>query len=468
MRFLNKKEFPAEFLWGASTSAYQVEGGWDAEGKGVSVMDRGHHAADKSDFKVASDHYHQYKEDIALMAEMGLKAYRFSIAWTRILPNGRGVVNPEGIAFYRNLLDELCKYHIEPVVTMYHFDLPYALQENGGWGNRETVDAFVEYAKVLFDHFGDKVNYWLTINEQNMMILHGAALGLFKEQGKKDLYQQNHHMLVAQAKVMELCHTMCKQAKIGPAPNISTVYPATCKPEDYIAAQNWSAIRNWLYLDAAVFGRYHRLVWRYFEEKGCMPEILDGDMEILQKAKPDFIAFNYYSTATVAGSRNKANTNGKADQQVAKDEDGVYYTEVNPYLGKTKFGWTIDPVGFRNTMRELQDRYHLPLLVTENGLGAYDKIEADGTVDDSYRIDFLRQHLEQAQLAITDGVDLMGYCPWSAIDLVSTHSGFGKRYGFVYVNRDEFDLKDLRRIKKKSFYWYKKLIASRGSSMRED
>ncbi|CUH96772.1 Aryl-phospho-beta-D-glucosidase BglC [Propionispora sp. 2/2-37] len=465
MKFAQVKAFPENFLWGASTSAYQVEGGWDADGKGLSIMDKGNHSTKNSDFKVASDHYHRYKEDVALLAEMGLKAYRFSLAWTRILPDGRGAVNQKGIEFYSNLINELLTYNIEPIVTMYHFDLPYALHQEGGWANRATIDAFVDYARVLFTHFGDRVKYWLTINEQNIMILHGAALGLFSEQGKKELYQQNHHMLVAQAKVMELCHTMCSQAKIGPAPNISSVYPAACKPEDYMAAQNWSAIRNWLYLDAAVFGRYNSLVWSYFTEKGYTPAILEGDMEILENAKPDFIAFNYYATATVAGSKNSTVSDRKADQQVAKDEEGVYYTEANPYVSKTEFGWSIDPAGFRNTLRELQDRYRLPLLVTENGLGAYDKLEPGDVVNDEYRIEFLRQHIEQARLAITDGVNLIGYCPWSAIDLVSTHSGVSKRYGFIYVNRDEFDLKDLRRIKKKSFYWYQKLIANHGTDL---
>ncbi|WP_434654776.1 glycoside hydrolase family 1 protein [Thermoanaerobacterium thermosaccharolyticum] len=463
------KPFPKDFLWGASTSAYQVEGAWDEDGKGPSVIDMGKHPEGTSDFKVASDHYHRYKEDIALFAEMGLKAYRFSIAWTRIYSKGIGEINEKGIAFYNDLINELLSHNIEPIVTMYHFDLPYALQEKGGWSNRETVDAYENYAKTLFKYFGDRVKYWLTINEQNMMTLHGAAIGTLDpniENLQKELYQQNHHMLLAQAKAMKLCHEMCPNAKIGPAPNITSIYPVSSKPEDVLAASNFSSIRNWLYLDAAVFGRYNSIAWSYMEEKGYTPVIQEGDMEILKSGKPDFIAFNYYSTSTVAESKNDpSDKNSTGDQQIAIGEQGVYRGVSNPYLEKTEFGWEIDPIGFRSTLREINERYNLPLLVTENGLGAYDKLEEGDVVNDDYRINFLRKHIEQAKLAITDGVNLIGYCPWSAIDLVSTHQGFSKRYGFIYVNRDEFDLKDLRRIKKKSFYWYKDVIESNGEKI---
>lgn len=463
------KPFPKDFLWGASTSAYQVEGAWNEDGKGPSVIDMGRYPEGTSDFKVASDHYHHYKEDVALFAEMGFKAYRFSIAWTRIYPNGVGEINQKGIEFYNNLINELLSYNIEPIVTMYHFDLPYALQQKGGWSNKETIDAFENYAKTLFEHFGDRVKYWLTINEQNMMILHGEAIGVVSsdiKNAQKELYQQNHHMLLAQAKAMKLCHKMCPDAMIGPAPNIASVYPASCRPEDVLAASNLSSLRNWLYLDAAVFGRYNSVAWSYMEEKGCTPVIRENDMDILKAGKPDFIAFNYYSTLTASEYKDEpTDKNSSSDQQIAMSEPGVYKGVSNPYLEKTQFGWEVDPVGFRNTLREINERYSLPLLLTENGLGAYDKLEDKEVVNDDYRIDFLRKHIEQARLAITDGVKLIGYCPWSAIDLVSTHQGISKRYGFIYVNRDEFDLKDLRRIKKKSFYWYRDVIKSNGEKL---
>lgn len=407
-----------------------------------------------------------------MFAEMGLKAYRFSIAWTRIIPNGDGEINQKGIEFYHSLIDELRRYDIEPIVTMYHFDLPHALQVKGGWSNRATVDAFERYAEVLFQEYGEKVNYWLTINEQNMMILHGSALGTLDpnlKNPKKELYQQNHHMLVAQAKAMTLCHQMLPEAKIGPAPNIALIYPASPKPEDVLAAANYNAIRNWLYLDMAVFGRYNNLAWAYMKEKDILPVIEEGDMDILKSAKPDFIAFNYYTSQTVEASKGdgKDEFARGGDQHLKSGEDGVYKGGNNPFLSKNAFGWEIDPVGFRSTMREIYDRYQLPLIITENGLGAFDKLEEDGSIQDDYRIDYLEKHIEQIKWAITDGVEVFGYCPWSAIDLISTHQGCSKRYGFIYVNRDEFDLKDLKRIRKKSSYWYETLIQQNGDKIGE-
>ncbi|MCP3794597.1 glycoside hydrolase family 1 protein [Paenibacillus sp. CH40] len=466
MKHNQLKAFPENFFWGGSTSAYQVEGAWDEDGKGPSVIDMANHVEGVTDFKVTSDHYHMFKEDVALMAEMGFKAYRFSIAWTRIYPQGAGEVNQKGIAFYGSLIDELIKYGIEPIVTMYHFDLPYALEKQGGWSKRETIDAFEQYAKTLFENFGDRVKYWLTINEQNMLILHPGSIGTLDtslENPQKVLYQQNHHMLVAQAKAMVLCHEMLPDAKIGPAPNIGVIYPASSKPEDTLAADNYAAIRNWLYLDMAVFGRYNHIAWSYLVEKDYEPVIEEGDMDILAKGNPDFIAFNYYTSQTVGESLDDGNDfSHTGDQHEIVGEPGAYRGSVNPNLQTTEFGWEIDPVGFRTTLRQIYSRYHLPLIVTENGLGAFDKLEEGDVVNDPYRIDFFKKHIEQIQLAITDGVEVFGFCPWSAIDLVSTHQGSSKRYGFIYVDREEFDLKDLRRIRKQSFYWYQKLISTNG------
>jgi 6-phospho-beta-glucosidase len=302
-----------------------------------------------------------------------------------------------------------------------------------------------------------------------MMILHGEAIGTVDpnlKNPKKELYQQNHHMFIAQAKAMALCHQMLPDAKIGPAPNIVTIYPASSKPEDVLAANNYAAIRNWLYLDMAVYGRYNNIAWAYLEQKGFTPTILEGDMEILKNAKPDFIAFNYYTSQTVAASEgNEDDVNHTGDQHITVGEPGVYKGASNPHLKKNEFGWEIDPVGFRTTLREIYDRYHLPLIVTENGLGAFDQLEEGDVINDTYRIEFLRNHIEQMQLAISDGVEVFGFCPWSAIDLVSTHQGISKRYGFIYVNRDEFDLKDLRRIRKRSFYWYQQVISSNGANL---
>ena len=304
MKHKTLKPFPQDFLWGASTSAYQVEGANLEDGKGPSCQDVKTVPEGTSDLTVCADHYHRFKEDIALMAEMGFKTYRFSIAWTRLLPQGTGEVNQKGIDHYNEVIDECLKYGIQPLVTMFHFDMPAALDERGSWSNPESVDWFVNFARVMFENFGDRVKYWLTINEQNMLTLVGPMIGTMcipegTENVLKETYQQNHHMLVAQAKAMALCHEMLPGANIGPAPNISLVYPASCKPEDIMAAQNFNAIRNWLYYDMAVFGKYNNLVWSYLEEHDATPTFAPGDAEALANGHPDFIGINYYSTATV-------------------------------------------------------------------------------------------------------------------------------------------------------------------------
>lgn len=466
MFYQTLKNFPENFLWGASSSAYQVEGAYQEDGKGLSVQDIHEPPKGITDFKVASDHYHHFKEDIKLMAELGLKAYRFSIAWTRIIPDGDGEINQKGLDFYDELINELLKYDIEPVVTMYHFDLPYALHQKGGWANRATVDAFERYARILLEQYGDRVKYWLTINEQNVMINHPNAMNPGRVPSKKELYQQCHHMFIAGAKAMILCHELCKDAKIGPAPNITAIYPEKCNPSDVIAADNWECIRCWLYLDVAVYGRYNPTAWAYMEEKGYVPEILEGDMEILKVGKPDYLGVNYYATATVSASKNDGHDTQprSGDQQVMIGEEGVYRAAKNPYLEETEFGWMIDSIGLRVTLRRIYDRYHLPLLITENGLGAKDELTRDGKVHDTYRIDYFTRHFHQAQLAITDGVELLGFCPWAVMDLVSTHQGYGKRYGFIYVDREEEDIKEMKRYKKDSFAWYQNVIKENGLS----
>jgi 6-phospho-beta-glucosidase len=468
MKYTQLAPFPQGFLWGASTSGYQVEGAWDEDGKGKSIVDvRTDFPEGTTDYRVAADHYHHVDEDVALFGELGLKAYRFSIQWTRIVPDGDGAVNPAGVAFYHRLIDGLIAQGIEPVVTMYHFDLPQSLAERGGWGDRRTVDAFVEYVRVLVTEYGSKVRYWLTINEQNMMILHGGPLGILDgvtDDPPEVIYHKNHLMLVAQARAMALVHELAPGALVGPAPNIAYVYPASSRPEDVLAADDFNAIRNWLYLDVAVHGRYHPVAWAYLVEHGRAPTFEPGDAEALAAARPDFIAFNYYATHTVAApadDESGAAPVAGGDQQIALGERGVYTAVANPHLQRNQFGWEIDPDGFRMTFRALYERYHLPLLVTENGLGAFDEVE-DGRVHDDYRIDYLHRHIEQIQLAITDGVDVLGYCPWSAIDLVSTHQGIRKRYGFVYVDRDEFDLRSLGRLRKDSFFWYQQVIRANG------
>ncbi len=471
-----KKEnnFKKDFLWGASSSAYQFEGAWNEDGKGLSVQDVEKNSNDNSsidwskisDFKIASDHYHFYKEDVKLMAQMGLKAYRFSISWSRILPKGIGAVNQKGINFYHNLIDELLKYNIEPIVTMFHFDLPLELENKGGWNNRDLiVDAFVDFAKILFKEYGNKVKYWITINEQNMIAMVGDVIGIKQENVTnkwKVIANQNHNMLIAQSIVFELLHKMFPNSKIGPAPNVSICYPKTSSPEDLLASKKAQAILHWWYLDVAVKGKYNKEVLNFLKEMNAIPEFRKNDIKVFKAGKPNFIAFNYYSSHTVQKYKEN-NENKKIDQHNMFDIPNMFSFVKNEYLGKTQFGWTIDPVGFRLTFKELYERYNLPLLVSENGLGTHDTLTKDFKIHDDYRIEYLKQHIQQMKYAVSDGVEIIGYCPWSVIDLVSTHEGVSKRYGFIYVNRDEFDLKDMKRYCKDSFYWYQKVIKQNGN-----
>ncbi len=450
--------FPTDFFWGASSSAYQIEGASAKDGKGKSVQDVKEIPAELPDFTVCSGHYERYKEDVALFKELGLKAYRFSIAWTRIIPDGVGEVNQAGVDFYNSLIDELKANDIEPIVTIYHFDLPAALQEKGGWGERATVDAFVDFARVCFETFGDRVKYWQTINEQNMMTLVPEHVVSGPLEGYP-LYQANHHMFVAQSKAMAVCHEVRPECKIGPAPNISVNYPASSDPKDVLAAQYADAVRNWLYLDAAVFGEYNALALDFIKRSGYTIDVTDEDREIMRNGKPDFIAFNYYATGTV----------GYVEGETLVDDEGNIHgpgSQVdNPHLSKTEFsGWWIDPVGFRNTINEIYTRYRLPLVVTENGLGERDEL-VDGQVNDDYRIKYLSEHIAQVKAAVDSGIPMFGYNPWSVMDLISTHEGFLKRYGFIYVNRTNDDELDLARIKKKSFGWYARVIESNGENL---
>lgn len=464
MKYSKTIKFPSNFLWGASTSAYQCEGAYNEDGKGLSIQDvlNGNSIAD---FKVSSDHYHHVEEDVKLMKELGLKAYRFSFSWPRIQPDGINI-NENGLLFYDKLVDLLYEYNIEPVATIYHFDLPLELHKKGGWSNKETINSYVNYSETLFKRYKNKIKYWITINEQNVLINHPNAMNGGENLSKKELYQQNHHMFVASSLATIKCHEL-KAGKIGPAPNIVAIYPESCNPEDVLAADNWECIRNWLYLDVAVNGKYPAFVFSYLEEKNAMFSYTNKEMDILSKGRCDFIGVNYYSSATVRKSSGDSSDlmcrNG--DQQTMIGEIGVYGGTENPFLGTTDFGWKIDPIGLRITIRRVYERYNLPIIITENGLGEDDVLNEDYHVHDEYRIEYLKKHIEQIKFAIQDGADVFGYCPWSFIDLVSTHQGFSKRYGFVYVNRTDSDLKDLNRYKKDSYFWYKNIIKKNGEDI---
>lgn len=465
------KAFPSDFLWGASSSAFQIEGAYLEDGKSLTIMDMETRSG-IADTKIAIDHYHHWKEDIALMKECGLTSYRFSISWSRILPQGRGTVNSKGIQFYNNLINELCHNGIKPIVTLYHFDLPLCLQEEyHGWSSREILKDFEEFCSICFENFGDRVAYWLTINEHNNCLYMPKFVG-----GVEDgvdinhwRFKVNHHLALAHAIAVRTCRNILPHAIIGPALGWEAAYPATCRPEDVLASMNRDLFTGKMILDLNVKGRYPALVWSFLEKKGWLPTIEEGDFELLAQGKPDFIALNYYSSVTVKeavdGSSQvemQYNLNGKKGTRIYPNYPGLYQESNNPYLEATAWDWPIDPLGFRITLRTIYDRYELPLMITENGLGSLDVLEDDGLVHDNKRIEYLERHIEQMQYALEEGVKILSYNPWSFFDVLSSSNGFAKRYGLVYIDRTETDLRKLKRYKKDSFFWYKRLIQNNG------
>lgn len=473
MEYNRLKTFGSDFLWAASTAAYQYEGAKEEDGKTLSVVDKNINPK-YADTSVASDHYHRMKGDVALMKELGMTAYRFSVSWTRILPEGRGKVNMKGIKFYQDLITELKENHIEPLVTIYHFDLPLCLQEEyGGWSSRKIIDDFAYYAEVLFHYFGEDVTYWFTINEQSNMFLLPYLMEFDESLSlEKQKYEMNHIMTLAQSKAIDCFRKMVPNGKIGPAIGISPNYPKTCHPADVQAAREADDFRTYFFTDLFVYGSYRKNVWKYLEENDIAPTILEGDMELISSAKPDFLGINYYQSRVVSYAPkhlenqdvtvNKDGVKGETSFEVVP---GIYQGEENPFLEKTDWDWEIDPIGLRTLLNDLNDRYHLPMIITENGVGAVDELSHDQEVHDDYRIDYYEKHLKQCRLAINDGVELFGYCPWSFMDLISTTSGFRKRYGFVYVNRTDEDLLDLKRIKKDSYHWYQNVIRTSGATL---
>ncbi|MGL5561912.1 MAG: glycoside hydrolase family 1 protein, partial [Tannerellaceae bacterium] len=408
-----------------------------------------------------------YKEDIKLMKEMGLKAYRFSIAWARILPQGKGEINREGILFYHNVIDELLMAGIEPIVTMYHWDLPANLQhEYGGWESRDIIDDFVEYAKILFEEYGDKVKYWVTINEQNVFTELGYVSQLHPP--KITDYQKfitvNHHCFLANAKTIDLYNNMNLKGKIAPSFAYGPVYSSSCNPKDIEAMENAIELTNNYYLDMYCMGVYNPIAKRLIENLGYVIPIVEGDLETLKKGIPNFIGINYYSTSTISheSDSNNIQTGNTVQSTIsARVTDQLFYQVSNPHVRKTEWNWVIDPVGLRIALRRITSRYRLPILICENGLGAIDKL-VDGKVHDEYRINYLREHIEEIEKAELEGSEVLGYCTWSFQDLFSWLNGYSKRYGFVFVDRDEDSQKELKRYKKDSFYWYKKVIETNG------
>ncbi|MCH8625472.1 glycoside hydrolase family 1 protein [Lactiplantibacillus plantarum] len=481
MYYKSLKKFPSHFLWGAASAAYQIEGAWNEGNKGPSIWDTFSKLPGKTyhgtNGDVAIDHYHRYHEDVKLMSEMGLKAYRFSIAWSRIIPDGDGDINPEGLKFYDDLIDDLLNHHIQPIITLYHWDIPQALQDKlGGWESRSVIDAFKKYCKAVFTQYGGKVTYWVTFNEQNVFTAMGYRWASHPPNitDVKRMYAANHIINLANATAINLFHDLVPNGKIGPSFGYGPTYPMTADPNDVLAADNADDFNNNWWLDVYCRGTYPALVMNHLKQLGIAPDVTEDDQKLLKSAKPDFLGINYYHGGTFQqnkiehptkeGKHKKGFSNTDPylmqpkDEQAQQPETPMFQNVQNPYLSKTEWGWEIDPVGFRIALRRIYEKYQLPIMVTENGLGAKDKLENGKVINDQYRIDYLQTHITEMQRALTDGVDLLGYCAWSFTDLLSWLNGYKKRYGFVYINRDDDNQLDLARIPKRSFYWYRDLI----------
>ncbi|MDT0696329.1 6-phospho-beta-glucosidase [Mammaliicoccus sciuri] len=468
------KYFPENFLWGGAIAANQTEGAWDKDGRGISNIDLIPRGTKRQDIKLGYkkseldqneyypshtgiDFYHHYKEDIALLAEMGLKVFRTSISWSRIFPNGdEEMPNQAGINYYKGLF-KTCKQHgMELLVTLAHFDIPMGIVEKyNGWKNRETIDLYIKFAETCFNNFGEYVNYWIPFNEINV-VLHSpfSGGGLYFdniENREEILYQAAHYMLVASAKAVRSCHRITPHAKIGCMIAGGSFYPYSCNPEDVWQSMN-DERTNTFFVDVQAKGKYPYYMDSFFKAKGINIEIDESDKEIL-KETVDFVAFSYYASRTSIADISR----------VEKNEGNVIVSAKNPYLKMSDWGWVIDPLGLRITMNQIYERFEKPLFVVENGLGAKDEIEADGTIQDDYRIDYMKQHIEAMYDGIQDGVPLLGYISWGIIDLVSASTGeMSKRYGMIYVDKDDAGSGTLERRKKKSFDWYKQVIQQNG------
>jgi len=468
-----------DFLWGGATAANQCEGGFAEGGRGLSNADfvpagkmRWDAASGKNvklnppedtlfPNRTGIDFYHHYKDDIALFAQMGLRTFRMSICWSRIYPNGDETEpNEAGLQFYEDVFQECRKYNIEPLVTITHFDCPmYLVTEYGGWKNRKLVDFYQRFVTTLFQRYKGLVKYWLTFNEINM-ILHAPFLAgglIFSESENKQeqIYAAVHHQLVASALATKIAHKIDPENKVGCMMAAGAWYPYCCDPEDVLAALK-SEQEQYMFIDVQARGEYPAYIQKQFQRDGITLPIMDGDLELLKAHTVDFVSFSYYQSRVAPSKHAKDTTDGN-----------IFKSVTNPYLTSTQWGWQVDPLGLRTTMNQLYDRYQKPLFIVENGLGAKDFPDENGIVHDDYRIEFHRKNIQAMIDAVElDGVELLGYTTWGIIDIVSASSGqMSKRYGFIYVDLDDYGNGSGKRTPKKSFYWYKKVIASNGEDL---
>jgi len=468
--------FPKNFLWGGATAANQYEGGYNEGGRGLSVNDvemRASHGRAREihdEIKPgvyypshkATDFYHHYKEDIALMAEMGFKCYRMSIAWSRIFPNGDDEQpNEEGLKFYENVFDECRKYNIEAIVTLHHFEMPLALvKKYGGWRSRKLIDLAVRYAETVFKYYKGKVKYWMTFNEINSLFIakvpwHQAGIIYREDENKINvMFQAAHYQLVASALTVVAAHEIDPENKVGNMILYNCCYPLSARPEDQMIVHD-NLLPIYYFSDVQCRGYYTNTCKAYQKRLGAEFEIQDGDENILREGKVDFYSFSYYSSLV-----DGVEADYSADGNLL---DGGR----NPYLESSDWGWQIDPLGLRYSLNTIYDRYQIPIFISENGLGAVDKVESDGSIIDDYRIDYLRKHIATLKDSLEkDFVDCFGYTTWGPIDIVSAGTGeMKKRYGFVYVDADDYGNGTFERKRKKSFYWYQKVIKTNGEDL---
>ncbi len=486
-------ELPKGFLWGGATADFQYEGGFDEGGRGLlshdyetdgSQENPRHHTMQMPDGSIinprssffyadpvpkealpvfledeyypshrAVDFYHHYKEDIALMAGMGFNVFRFSICWSRIFPTGEEETpNEEGLAFYDDVINEMAKYGMEPLITICHDELPMHLAlKYDGWSSRHVIDCYVKYCKTLFERYGDRCRYWLTFNEINAVRGFGPC-GTRQSEGQ-DRYQAAHHMFVASARAVKLGHEMMPNSQFGAMYAMSELYPATCKPED-VFHRLQERRENWYFIDIMGRGYYPRYAKEIWRRRGVKEIVFAADdEELLREGQLDFISFSYYRSNITKAGDDWFNVGGS----------------TNPYLKETPWGWPVDPLGLRHVMNEIYDRIQKPIFIVENGMGAIDELDENGIVQDDYRIDYLRDHLQaMADAIIIDGVECLGYTMWGPVDLVSLSTGeMKKRYGFIYVDMDDKGTGSLKRTPKKSYAWMKEIIASNGAKLSE-
>jgi len=455
-------KLPDNFLWGNSVSSMQTEGAWNEGGKGPSVYDIREASEFASDWKVATDSYHRYEEDFDYMQDLGMNCYRFQIAWSRVCPQGDGEFNEEGIAFYDRFINGLIERGIEPMICLYHFDMPLALAEKyNGFTDRHVMEAFVRYGKKMIDCFGDRVKYWLTFNEQNIYHMPEAfkVAGYLKgDKTLRELYQISHHVMMCHVLLTHYLHETKPGQQMGGMLAHQLIYPATCKPRDIFCAQQYDEFLNQNLLRVYAGQGYSPAVMAVVAREGFQDIFFDDDLAAIARVKNDFMAFSYYASKTLDSDA------------IPADAPVNYYLlhgeKDNPFLEATEWNWQIDPLGFRTIITRYYNDWRLPVFPIENGIGVIESWDGVNPIDDEYRIVYHREHLQAMKDAIfEDGAEVIGYLGWGLIDILSSQGDMRKRYGVVYVNRENHDLKDLKRVPKKSYAWFRRTIKSNGNEM---